>query len=66
MKLQKEIEILEKQMDLLAERLFILKGRPENQIEKLFHKEVLLEVKEIAAYAEWVESRLALKEQVVL
>lgn len=62
MKLQIETEILEKMLTQLSDQIHILKGRPEDQIKKLFHKEVVLEVKELSAYAEWVESRLALEE----
>ena len=60
MKLENEIGILEEKLQKFSEQLHILKGRPVEQIEGLFHKEVMVELKEVLAYAEWVEARIAM------
>lgn len=58
MKLQKEIEMIEKRLDELSDQLHILKGRPEDQIKKLFHVEVVSEVSNIQAFVRNLEARI--------
>ncbi len=57
--MRNRIEMLEKEMDELAEQLFLLKDKPREEIESVFHERITNSLRSLVALAEHIEAEIA-------